>query len=213
MRLLELCILGTLAFTIVGCQNSQKKVTIYESGPLSWRCILDSKIEVTVKGYVFPSHENTLKVFKELLARNKKRIQRARKWARSAPTEELRKSYEEEIHVYETGFYEGAGAWPGWPIVMMFPVLTERPLYKVIFVCRSKKASADFLFTMISSETLDNTRFVYVAKLITATVHCLTREQLNNLPREKGPLFDSDGNLMWEGPSGFTEDITFIRQR
>ena len=133
--------------------------------------------------------------------------------AKKAPTEELRKTYEEKLQAYKYGFYWGAHSWSDWPMVMITPVLTETAVYKAVLTCRSERTSNDFLFTILSSEAFHDAQCFYVARLICATVHCLSKNELKFLPIKKKPLYDEEGELPEDKLREFFEDATFIRQR
>lgn len=181
---------------------------------LSWHCDFAGHTWVDIKAYLSPASPSLEQAFKEQQALRDQCLARARRMAELAPTKELQKTYKEEMQLYEKEFFRFAGSFDNWPIVMVVPVLLECAApTKVIVICRYELKPVDLIFTMYCPHQITHRDFLRIAKELTLKFEVLNENQWTELPTERGPIFNDEGDIISEEIVKFAEDSVFIIQR
>jgi len=204
---------------VFGCNDRPRshdqgpQIAIKGVGTLAWRAMVGRHIEATIRACKVPASPNTDRVFRQAILHNEESIRHARRAVEKAPTPEIRRSYEEEIRAYQSGFYNYVGSWPRWPMVMMFPILGEdvRPT-EVFFVCRLEGGEFDFCFKFFSEQYVAEKQVIDILRQVAGKVAALPANELAALPAKRGPVFDVEGNIARDLVDLTTAPV-FIRQR
>jgi len=206
-------------FSLVGLNCSKKPdisgITpkIINKGQLIWRCDYEGQTWIEARAYIFKQHPELPEDFKESKQLLTEIINNAREKQYTAPTENLRKSYKEEVESYTQGDMRYLAEWPNWPIIMISPVFLEgaKPS-KAIAACRYEIKSVDIIFTMYCPDEISLGNFLDLTKLLTMQLENLSDEEWESLPKEKEPIFDSDGEVTLKQILEFTKDAVFPKQ-
>lgn len=215
--LMFLFVLVLIVF-ITGCKRGKDvdvsgiSPVITKKGKLTWHCNFGGYTSVKVNAYL-SSHASLglEKNFKERKAFIDRDLSRCRKMADLAPTEELRKSYREQIELYEKDLFSFAGSWENWPIVMVTPLLLKdvKPT-KAYVLCRYQPKHLDVVFTMYCPHEITHRDLLRIAKELTSEFEALDQLKWKKIPIKDEPMFDDEGFITLEDIAKFAKDAVFI---
>ena len=213
-----LIFVGVIASLV--CRNRQADIsgispTITQTDKLSWRVDFAGSTWVDVNCYLFSPLGFLEEYFKARVAIRDESLAWASKLQYTAPTEDFRKSYREEVQMLEEGPWpwRDFDSWPNWPIVVVKPIITGNAApIKVLVICRYTRKDIDVLFTMYCpDEEITFASFLKVAKQLTAQLETLNDEEWSQLPVHEA-LFDANDEITLREVAEFVGHEVFPKQ-
>jgi hypothetical protein len=203
---------------ILGCRQREDlsgiEPTVRQKGALAWHCDFGGRTTVEVKAYLSVASKDVEEVFESKRALQAEILERARRMELEAPTEALRKSYREEIELYEKDLFAFTGSWEGWPIVMVIPILQEDPEpTKAVVICRDANRGVDIAFTMYCPDEIAHAALLKVARRLTSELKALNSEKWDSFRISTEPVLGEQGQATHEELADFAEGAVFIEQR
>jgi len=223
--LLLLAIIGVSTFYLDGMMAISPHIKKYpldvhisKIRPLAWKCTVDGRTIIYVTAHVFPISENTQVALKNRQKMIKIAFARLREediiqGNNSNTPSNIRQFCKEQLLAQKRGYFTGTGSWARWPIVFDIPLLSPGgATQKTIFICRSSRASADFVFTISDSVGFRIYEYAEIVRKITALIDEMGKEQLSSLRKEKDPFFDSEGAWADKAIRMFAGETVFPKQ-
>jgi len=194
--------------------NVSSNFKIKEKGKLKWTVTFNHN-NLDVKGYVFPASSNIKNIADERKILQDERFKRALELQKSAPTEELRKSYFEEIEQIRLNKdpWYGVASWPNWPVVLASYVFeTEQKTTKIIVICQHKDMTIDLVFTIKSNDQLIYPESLKIVQKLIEQFDNLNKLQWTELSIQRHPIDDSNKEYLPKEIREFVQNAVFPAQ-
>jgi hypothetical protein len=200
-------------------KNARKEISaispsITNKGTLHWHCDFAGRTWVDVKAYLFAPSTGLETAFEEQRASREENLRRCWKMAEQAPTEELRRTYKDEIRLYEKDLFRFAGSWENWPIVVIVPVFEEGSApTKALVICRYQARPVDISFTMFCPHQITHADLLRIARELSWHFEALNEKGWTELPIKNEPVCNPDGDIAASEIIDFAQTSVFIKQR